>query len=99
MDVAFPTAIRDAGVKKAGVGSGRTAQLLLGDIHLVGVEPRIVAQGIPRYRVILLAHAEKPAETHHGIDDATGHLVDHYTFNRTDLGAVAAPDRCAFNLV
>ena len=77
--VGRPFELRTTGVAR------RAFQLLLVQIDHVTALLRIVLQGRPRQRIVLLAHAEKAAERHHRIDSTTADLVDHDVFNAAKL--------------
>src|SRR4051812_5787914 len=56
---------------------GRFLQLLFGEVHAVAVETRVVFEGRPGKRVVILAHPEKAAERRDRIGDLAADLVEH----------------------
>src|SRR5262245_5981295 len=69
----------------AGPVRGGGFELFFRNIELVGFERGVVAQRIPRQRVIFLAHAEETAESHHRVGDFAAHLVDHHPLDLAHL--------------
>src|SRR5512133_148238 len=77
----------------------RLAQLLFGDVELVGVEPRVVGEPIPGQRIEIRADAEETAETHDGISNLARPLIDHHPHDLANGLAVRAADLGTLDLV
>src|SRR5262249_33721412 len=77
----------------------RAAELVLGDAGDIAAEPRVVLQGLPRQRIVIVSDAEEAAEAEHGVGPPAADLVDHHPLDAADLSLVGSIDRGALNLV
>src|SRR5688572_22636746 len=74
-------------------------ELLLRDVGSIAAQPRVVAELVPRNRMLVRAERQKPAEGHDGIGDAAADLLDHQPLDRADALPVRVVDRRAFDPV
>src|SRR5450830_325632 len=65
----------------------------------IAAEARIVLQRGPRHRIVVLTHAEEPAEAQNGVGDLAAYLVDHDPFEFADFLIIGSVYRRAFDLV
>src|SRR3979411_647749 len=79
--------------------SRRFLKLLLGDIHPVAVETRVVFERRPGQREVVLAHPQKAAERRDRVSDLAADLVEHDALDLADPFLVRAVNRGSFHLV
>src|SRR5665213_2315409 len=77
----------------------RLFELVLGKVGPISAEICIVLQERPRRGVVIFAHSEKAAEAENGIRNLAAGLVEHDTFDLSDLFLVAAINGSSFNLI
>src|SRR5712671_3850766 len=79
--------------------SRRFLKLLLGDIHPVAVETRVVFERRPGQREVVLAHPQKAAERRDRVGDLAADLVEHDALDLADPFLVCAVNSGSFHLV
>jgi hypothetical protein len=66
----------------------RILELLLANVDLIALKPRIIGQKRPWQRVIVLADPHEAPKAHDRVSDLTARLVDHHPFDPANLLAI-----------
>src|SRR4051812_2400857 len=74
-------------------------ELLLGYSGAVAAQSCVVFQRLPGQRVVLVAHAQKPAEAQDRVGNLAADLVDHDPLDGSDLLIVRTINRGSLDLV
>src|SRR4051794_31908007 len=77
----------------------RTLQLAFRYAGAIATEVGIVFQRLPGQRVMFIANAEESAKAEDGVRNPATDLVNHHSFDRSDLFIVGPIYRGAFHLI